>query len=431
MSNVKGVAIYRGKRKVIKLRSGESIMEGNTVEMPFIAPYKVKTVDGVASPITSMKYEWVANENGKNVVRALEVSGHGKLGVPTLDDKEVLRALQSIYVWNKVNQGVVELEKDVTKIKEEDLLIDFKNIDTVARAMGIKSLSGQKRQSIKDSIMRLVATTIVSTQSGGIYDIVEKKYISNATKTFRYLEGMESYSVHDCSKCEFRDMCKNDTDNCKNEKAVKKDVTKIKMSVFMYLSIANNYRVYYNEDNVNQIKNIISKTIYLISRKWINKGYKSIANIQKYLDRIPMNTKSEAGKKMKIKKAVEKLNEYSFCNAYVEGDNVIIEHLDKKKDKTTGKYDKESKEEVAEDTSYMKDKFNKYTEFNAGIIELGLSDEEMDKYIDIQRIEHLRALLRYVHMMKHYKSEVNMKDLFINCINSNKEIDAKYYNVLS
>ena len=40
--NEKQFVGIKGKRKTIKLRSGESIMDGNSVQMPFLAPYRVK-----------------------------------------------------------------------------------------------------------------------------------------------------------------------------------------------------------------------------------------------------------------------------------------------------------------------------------------------------------------------------------------------------
>ena len=71
-----------------------------------------------------------------------------------------------------------------------------------------------------------------------------------------------------------------DFDNCINPDK-KTDVTKIKMSKFLYLTIANNYRLYYDNINTKQIKNLIAKNIYMISRKWLGDGYISRANIQR------------------------------------------------------------------------------------------------------------------------------------------------------
>ena len=89
-----------GKSRIIKLRSEEAIIDGNTIQTPFLAPYRIKKnkETGALEPITSVNYQWETVENGVVVTRGVEVSGHGKLGVPTLKDKKVLRALQNIYI---------------------------------------------------------------------------------------------------------------------------------------------------------------------------------------------------------------------------------------------------------------------------------------------------------------------------------------------
>ncbi|EPT6434327.1 hypothetical protein ACVQ11_005978, partial [Escherichia coli] len=74
------------------------------------------------------------------------------------------------------------------KVTEEDLMIDFKNIDNLAREMGYNKISGQQRKAIKESIERLVATTVFSTHQGGLYDAITKKYITNSKISYRYLE---------------------------------------------------------------------------------------------------------------------------------------------------------------------------------------------------------------------------------------------------
>lgn len=411
-------AKIRGRKQTIKLRSNETIMDGDFVQSPFLAPYR-------GEPITYIEYQWETIENGVPVIRGIEVSGHGKLGVPTLQDKDVYRALQSIYIWSKVNDGVLSLEKDINKITEKDLIIDFQTIDNIAIEMGYeaKKISGQLRKRIKECIERLVATTIFNSENGGLYDAVNKKYITDRKATYRYLESMENYTVRDCENCDRHLGCDRTAKNCINPNN-QIDVTQIKMSLHTYLNIANNYRLYYDRDNAKKIKNAISKEIYLISRKWIGNGYISKANIKKYMDRISINAKLEKHKKEKIKKAVENLNNYDFVEAYIEKDIVTVKHLDKKA--TDLIVDK--KATVIDSSDYLTNKYVKYSEFIAGIDDLGLTEKEKDYYIDIQRISYLKALLRYVELKGHYNEELNKKDYFINCLKKNIELDKKYYD---
>lgn len=425
--NEKQFVAIKGKRKTIKLRSGESIMDGNSVQMPFLAPYRVsKNKDGELEPLTYIEYRWTSIENGVEVTRGINVNGHGKLGVPTLKDKEVLRALQDIYIWDKIENGVLELETDSNKVKESDLFIDFKTIDNIATSMGYSKISGQQRKSIKESIERLVATTVFNTHSGGLYDPIQKKYITNSKESYSYLEGMKDYTVYDCDNCLFTNGCRKDFENCINPDN-KTDVTKIKMSMFLYLTIANNYRLYYDRDNATKIKNLIAKNIYMISRKWLGNGYISKANIQKYIDRIPMNAKKEKHRKQAIKDAVAMLNDYDFVEADVENDIVTVVHLDKMPTALKDKISIEDK--IPTDTSYLKDRFNKYSEFIAGLRDLGFKDDEFDSYIDMQKISHLTALLRYVTLKCMYNKDIDGRSYFINCLNNKKfKLDRKYYS---
>lgn len=407
----------KGKRKTIKLRSGESIMDGNSVQMPFLAPYR-------GDVLTYVEYQWTTVEDGVKVVRGINVNGHGKLGVPTLRDKEVLRALQDIYIWDKIENGVLELETDEGKIKDSDLFIDFKTIDNIATSMGYNKISGQQRKSIKESIERLVATTVFNTHSGGLYDPIKKKYITNSKESYRYLESMKDYTVYDCDNCLYTNGCLKDFENCINPDK-KTDVTKIKMSKFLYLTIANNYRLYYDNENTKQIKNLIAKNVYMISRKWLGNGYISKANIQRYIDRIPMNAKQEKHRKQAIKEAIAILNEYDFVEADIENDIVTIVHLDKMPTSIKSKV----KDKIPTDTTYLKDRFNKYSEVREGFIALGFNEKELDDYIDMQRITYQTALLRYVTLKCMYDKDINGKEYYLNCLNKNLELDDKYYNV--
>lgn len=417
--NKSPLVVVRGKKKTVKLRSGESIMDGNSVQMPFLAPYK-------GERITYVEYVWTTTEDGKQIKRGVKVSGHGKLGVPTLKDKEVLRALQDIYIWSKIEDGILELETDLSKVTEEDLLIDFKTIDNVGRELGYKKISGQQRKAIKESIEILVATTFINSENGGLYDPVIGKYITNSTETFRYIDKMKDYTTYDCENCLFLGACGKNYESCMDEANKRTDVTKIMMSKFMYSNIANNYRLYYERNKVNQIKNLIAKNIYSISRKWIGNGYISRANIQRYIDRIPMNAKQEKHRKQAIKDAVAILNSYDFVNAWIEEETVVVEHLDKKN--TNNNFNVADKLPTR-DTSYLKDRFNSFSEFKKGLDEIGFTDEDFNKIIDpnIEKIEYFKALLRYVLLKSHYDSKLDTRQYFINFFKANKKIDKKYY----
>lgn len=414
--NNSSLVMIKGKKKTVRLRDGESIMDGNSIQMPFLAPYK-------GDRINYVEYVWTTTENGKQIKRGIKVSGHGKFGVPTLKEKEVLRALQDIYILSKIKDGVLELETDMSKVTEEDLMIDFKTIDYIGNQLGYKKISGQQRQFIKNAIEMLVATTFINSESGGIYDPVSGRYIADSTETFRYLDKMKDYTTYDCDNCLFLGACNRNYKQCMDEAHKRTDVTKIKMSDFMYSNIANNYRLYYERNKVNIIRNLVARNIYGISKKWLGNGYISRANIQRYMDRIPMNLKQDKHRKQAIKDAVGKLNSYDFVNAWMEEDTVVVEHLDKKNNfNLTDKI-------ATNDTSFLKHRFNSFSDFRNGLNEIGFTDEDFNTIIDpnIEKIEYFKALLRYVLLKSHYDSNLDTRQYFINFYRANKEIDKKYY----
>lgn len=433
-NNQKSFTATQGKQKVIKLRSSESIMDGNSVQTPFIAPYRIpKNKDGHREPLTSVQYTWESIENGVVVKRGLEVSGHGRLGVPTLKDKEVLRALQDIYIWSKIDKGVLRLETDLSKVTEQDLMVDFISIENIAKAMGYKSISGQQRTFIKESIERLVATTIFNRYSGGLYDPISKRYITDRNVSYKYLDEMDNYIEYDCGSCSCKNICNKNIKHCINEDNQKRDVTKIKLSTFVYLNIANNYRLYYDRDNANLIRNLIAKNIYLISRKWIGNGYVAVANIKKYMDRIPMNAKQEKHRKQALKEGLDILNTYDFVEATIDKKDIVtVKHLDKKPT-NKGNIKTIENDKKPTDLSYYKDRYTTFMKLRERLLEIGFTELEFNNVIEanIQKIEYFKALMRYVDMRCNYDTNINPYDYFINCWNSKKEIEDKYYTKLS
>ena len=139
-----------------------------------------------------------------------------------------------------------------------------------------------------------------------------------------------------------------------------------------------------------------------------------------------MNAKKEKHRKQAIKEGVELLNAYDFVEASIDKDIITVVHLDKMPTNLKSKQI-EGKDKVPTDTSYLKDKFNKYSEFRKGFIELGFTENELDDYIDMQKIRYQTALLRYVTLKCKYNSDIDGKEYYINCLNKKLKIDEKYY----
>lgn len=416
--------VVRGRQKRIKI--SEAIVDGNTVQMPFLVPYK-------GTPITLVEFYWNNVEDGKNVKRGLKVSGHGQYGVPTLKDKSVLMALQNIYIESKLKNGILNLELDETKVPEDELFIDFQNINNIAYEMGYKSVRAKTKENIKKSIERLVATTMINLASGGLYDPIAKKYITSS-ESYRYLEGMENYTFYDCENCLYEKGCDKNFETCQNKENQSVDVTKIKISRFFYKCIANNFKMIYEKDKSNQIKNLVAKNIYLISQRWLDKNScTSVANISKYIERLPMNTKEDKHKKQCIKEAVEKLNEYDFVKAELVGDLVKVTHLDK-----TRRAKLPTKNKIIDD-SYLKNKYNTYKEIEEKLKEYGFTDQELTIYLSLEMLQHIRyiqALMRYTEILNGYGKIKDVKAYLKTGLTYTSDktpynIEEKYYNTLA
>ena len=86
--------------KILKqcLMTKESIIEINSIQLPFIAEYK-------GEKLKSIYYKWI-NRTGKPAQRGVYVSGHEDFGVPTLRELDILVALQSIFIKNKTKNGI-------------------------------------------------------------------------------------------------------------------------------------------------------------------------------------------------------------------------------------------------------------------------------------------------------------------------------------
>lgn len=446
------VITQRGKNKIIKLKDFESIMEGNTIDIPYLMPYNrkkikdkkgnyIKAVDEngqfikngksfvyeTEPPITSATYIWTTD----GIERKIKVNCY--LGVPTLKDKRVLRALQDIFIWSKSNNGKIKLKTKEEDITEEDLIIDFHSITNIAHAMGFesKNVSTQQRAYIRESIERLASTEIITEENGGIYNPIEKKYITSRKAVFKFIDKMEEYEYYDCSNCKNLIICekffsagKSKVDVCieRDNLKLKYNHTKIKLSKDFYLSLANNYAIYYNRDNANKIKNYLSENIYLISRKWTGKGCVSRASIQKYIDRLVVseNQKDEKYKRFIIREAIRELDKYDFVEVTVDKKNIVtIKHLDKIN------HDKELK-----DVTMLKDKYNTFATFKLGMEQIGFSDEEFNELMDnhIQKINYLKALLRYVVIKTAYDKKIKASEFYLNCLNANIELNEKYYS---
>ncbi|MBU3114043.1 hypothetical protein [Clostridium lacusfryxellense] len=274
------------KSRVYKLNAGESIVDGNSIQLPCIAEYQ-------GNRYIDLAYNW-SSRKGAPVQRGIFVSGHAEYGVPTLRDLDTLVALESIFIKNKTDNGICELKTE--DLLDEDLYIDF-TINKLSRELGFNSINNHTRDLIKRSIEVLVATTITNSYKGGLYDIRTKKYDNDLSSQYHYIEGYTGYEETDVSGI---------------TKIV--DVTKIKISRFFYTMIVNNYNLIYDKTLYGKTKNYTAKKIYLLALLWMGKNNYTTTMIDTLIECVPVAQKEIQYKRQYIKKALSDLNDNLMLN---------------------------------------------------------------------------------------------------------------------
>ena len=375
------------KAKTIKINVNEAIADGNSIQLPCVAEYQ-------GERITSLEYVWDKKTKDGVVKRGITVSGHGLYGIPTLRDFDVLLGLQRVFISKKTKDGIVELKTE--DIRDDDLMIDF-TIHELALEIGYVSPNRTVRDNLKQSIMTLVATSIFNTHEGGIYDIKTKSYVTNQMTAYHYLESSEGYETE-------------------NNDGTINDVTKIKISRFFYDMILNDYKLFYNADTYRQIKNVMAKKIYLLALQWKGKNDYTVMHMNTLIDRVPIVQDKQKYRKQYIKKALKILDD--------EGVVRII--YDKNDPDKVWFWFKEPEEGKGIPTYFMNE-FNSYPDTIQGFMDYGFTAEETLKYIDIQKLKHIQAILRFIKVKETYES-FDAKEMIIDYVINEKRVAEKYYN---
>ena len=375
-----GVTI-KGVAKVFKYNAGiDAVVDGNSVQMGFVKEYKGERK-------TMMEYTWSnKDQNGNLIQRGIRVSGHGEYGVPTLREYDVYVALQRIFIDKKTQNGTCTLLPD--QYDDDYLTIEF-SITELATEMGYSVPSSKTRDNLKKSIDILLATTIFSIYNGGIYDIKEKKYITNASYGVHLLESVTSMDIAEGDK--------NIT------------YTKLKLSKFTYDQIVNDYKLFYDKTKYNKTKNLLAKKLYHLALQWKGDNKFAFANINTLVERFPMINCEPKYRKREIKNALKILN---------DNDIVKIKYDDVIPDKVYFMFESNDPKEV------IGSKYKTFKEIQQRYYDIGFSANEIDQYLDIEKIRYIQALLRYIDDKKNIK---NVKRYFVRCYNKPINIPEVYF----
>lgn len=378
--------ISHGTAKVFRYNAGvDSLVDGNSVQMAFLRDYKGEIQ-------TAMEYIWYTKDGNNLIKRGIFVSGHGKYGVPTLKEYDIYVALQRIFINKKTKNGICELKTD--SIDSDYLRISF-TINELARELGYSTPSSATRENLKRSIEILLATTIFSRHEGGIYDIRNKKYITNTSKGFHLVEDMNNNEITDESG------------------EVIFDTTNIRLSEFTYEQILNDYKLFYNKQVYNKTKNLMARKIYHMALQWKGNNNFAFANLNTLIERIPMIDVEDKYKKRDIKKALKILDDKGMVKIKYDNDNPNKVYFIFKDDI---------------ENNHVK-KYNTYGEIEEAYYRMGFTFDEIGGYLDPQNIRHIQAVLRYMDTRIKTNSIDDIKEYFKKCL-SNKDFkpDDIYYS---
>lgn len=357
----------------------DAIIDGNSVQqLIFIKEYR-------GDRKTLMEYTWNAKDSdGYPIKRGIKVSGHGSHGIPTLAEYAVYSALQRIFINQKTVNGVCELKYD--DYDSDYLTINF-TISELAREMGYSgNLSSNTREKLKKSIDILLATTLFSTEEGGLYDIKEKKYIKTTGSSGVHL--LESaISSEDESET----------------------YTKVKLSNYTYTQIVNDFKLFYNKNKFNKIKNNVAKKIYHLALQWKGDNNFSFININTLAERIPSIQEDQKYNKRDIKKAIAYLKEKEI---------VGIKYDEKSENKVYFIFDGGS---ISDD---VKKKYKTFKSMKERLLEMGFDLIETEEILDdTERMRYIQALLRYVEV----KRPTYPKKYFSTCLSEKIPIPKEFY----
>ena len=372
--------VCKGVAKVFKYNAGiDAVVDGNSVQMAFVKEYKGERK-------TLMEYTWSnKDKNGNLIQRGIKVSGHGEYGVPTLKEYDVYVALQRIFINKKTQNGMCTLLPD--NYDDDYLTIEF-SISELAKEMGYSVPSSKTRDNLKKSIDTLLATTIYSIYNGGIYDIKEKKYVTNSSYGFHLLESMASLDIDNGA----------DISN----------YTKLRLSKFTYEQIVNDYKLFYDKSKYNKTKNLLAKKIYHLALQWKGDSKFSFCNIDTLVERLPMVNCEPKYRKREIKNALKNLNDNGI---------VKIKYDDQKPNKVYFIFDDDNNIEI-------KKKYGTFKEIEQKYKDLGFTENEIHEYLNIEKIRYIQALLRYMDNKKNIK---NAKKYFVRCYNKPIDIPEVYF----
>lgn len=351
--------VQEDSERTIKIKSTQSFNESNLMTLPFISLKRKKVYE--------IERNW--ERNGKEV--GLKVVGTKQHGCPTIYELDVLMGLLKILSKSMDNKIVVSSTENNHQVTNMPKVINF-TYKKLAKEMGLKGWGKSTKQRLESSIKCLTECTLYSTLS--IRDNVLGEYIAdfNGVESSRILKNYKSYNITN-----FKLMNKTLLDPNKVE-----EYQSVEIDDFFFNNMCNNYFKLYDYDKYKKLTKSIAKKLLLILTQWSH-GYEKYINYSTLFDYIGVeitDKNSEYYYRREIKKAVDELVDIKFINSYILSDNGV--------------------NFVFNATRKLKEKgLDKYTtdiEVVTRLHEIGISYDDITKYVTNDTIQYISGLLRYV-----------------------------------
>jgi hypothetical protein len=340
--------------KLIKIKPFQGLNESNLMTLPFIS-LKRKKEDTITR-------KWIKGDQEVG----LKVVG-GEKGVPTMYDLDVLLALFRLLIKSIDNQYVLKDNK-VNFPKK----INF-TYRKLAKEMGFKNFGSGIKERLENSLNTLNETTIYSTFA--FRNQEEGKYVQTfkGSKSCRILCDFQSYSVQEQ---------KINNGKLASPKQIEESQS-IEIDDFFYNNMCSNYFKLYDHDKYIQLKSNIAKKLLLILTQWSSsfEKYLTMQTLYDYIGIDIPDKKTEYYYNGEFKKALEELKRVKFIQDYNfktnEGIVFIFNVTSKIKSKGLDKYKTDA-------------------EIVARLREIGVSYDDINKYVKMDTSSYISAMLRYV-----------------------------------
>jgi hypothetical protein len=339
------------------IKSNQSIAESNLMVIPFVSMKKTK--------VKILKRVWMSN----GVERGITVKGSVDLGVPTIDDLDLLLALFRVHMKN--NDYKYQYNKSTKKVFiPQKINFTFREL---ALEMGYSEYGGTVKKKLENSLKKLVETTIYSELGGALRDVEKGEYITEieGIESFRILTDYKSYSYK-------KKKAKGEKIGTPEEV---KENTSVMIDTFFYNQICNNYFKIYDYSEYIRLTKGASKKLYLLLNQWSH-GYEKFLSYQVLYDYLGLDdNKSNSYNNREIKKGLDELIEIGFIDGFNvergDGINIIFN------EKLLGK-------------GYFLDRYKSDNDMVARLREHGINYTEITKYVRLDNTDYVKALLRYI-----------------------------------